>query len=34
LQDLADKYKVSAERIRQLENVAVNKLKAAVLEAA
>ena len=34
LQDLADKYKVSAERIRQLENAAVNKLKAAVLEAA
>ena len=34
LQDLADKYKVSAERIRQLENAAVTKLKAAVLEAA
>ena len=32
LQDLADKYGVSAERIRQLENVAVKKLKAAVGE--
>ena len=33
LQDLAAKYNVSAERIRQLENAAVNKLRAAVLEA-
>lgn len=32
LQDLADKYGVSAERIRQLENAAVKKLKAAVSE--
>lgn len=32
LQDLADKYSVSAERIRQLENVAVKKLRAAVGE--
>lgn len=32
LQDLADKYGVSAERIRQLENVAVKKLRAAVGE--
>ncbi|MEZ5537009.1 MAG: RNA polymerase sigma factor RpoH [Thiolinea sp.] len=30
LQDLAEKYSVSAERIRQLENAAVKKLKAAV----
>lgn len=30
LQDLADKYGVSAERIRQLENAAVKKLKVAV----
>ncbi|MEN9503214.1 MAG: polymerase sigma factor RpoH [Pseudomonadota bacterium] len=34
LHELADKYKVSAERIRQLENAAVGKLRAAVLEAA
>ncbi len=34
LQELAEKYKVSAERIRQLENAAVNKLRNAVLEAA
>jgi RNA polymerase sigma-32 factor len=27
LQDLADKYQVSAERIRQIENNAINKLK-------
>lgn len=33
LQDLADKYKVSAERIRQLENNAMKKLKAAMEEA-
>lgn len=32
LQELADKYGVSAERIRQLENVAVKKLRAAVGE--
>lgn len=32
LQDLADKYGVSAERIRQLENVAVKKLRNAVGE--
>lgn len=32
LQDLATKYGVSAERIRQLENAAVKKLKAAVSE--
>ncbi len=31
LQELAEKYKVSAERIRQLENAAVNKLRNAVL---
>lgn len=30
LQDLADKYGVSAERIRQLENAAVKKLQASV----
>ena len=34
LHELADKYKVSAERIRQLENAAVSKLRAAVLAAA
>jgi len=34
LQELAEKYNVSAERIRQLENAAVNKLRTAVLEAA
>ena len=34
LHELADKYKVSAERIRQLENAAVGKLRAAVLAAA
>lgn len=33
LQDLANKYGVSAERIRQLENAAVKKLKAAVADA-
>lgn len=32
LQELAEKYSVSAERIRQLENAAVNKLRLAVLE--
>ncbi|PID49574.1 MAG: RNA polymerase sigma factor RpoH [Proteobacteria bacterium] len=32
LQDLAEKYNVSAERIRQLENAAVKKLKLAVAE--
>ena len=32
LQDLATKYSVSAERIRQLENAAVKKLKLAVME--
>ena len=30
LHDLADKYNVSAERIRQLENLAINKLKSFV----
>jgi RNA polymerase sigma-32 factor len=30
LQNLADKYDVSAERIRQLENNAINKIKASV----
>ncbi len=34
LHELADKYGVSAERIRQLENAAVNKLRLAVVEAA
>lgn len=34
LHELAAKYNVSAERIRQLENVAVAKLRSAVLEAA
>lgn len=34
LHELAAKYSVSAERIRQLENAAVNKLRVAVLEAA
>ncbi|MFP5441510.1 MAG: sigma factor-like helix-turn-helix DNA-binding protein, partial [Gammaproteobacteria bacterium] len=33
LQDLADQYGVSAERIRQLEANAMKKLKAAMLEA-
>lgn len=33
LQDLADKYQVSAERVRQLENNAIKKLKAAVIAA-
>lgn len=32
LQELATKYSVSAERIRQLENAAVKKLKLAVME--
>lgn len=32
LQDLADKYQVSAERIRQLEKNAMQKLKAALLD--
>lgn len=34
LQELADKYEVSAERIRQLEKIAMKKLKAALEEAA
>lgn len=34
LHELAAKYSVSAERIRQLENAAVNKLRLAVLEQA
>ena len=33
LQDLADKYKVSAERIRQLEKSALQKLRLALLQA-
>lgn len=33
LQDLADHYQVSAERIRQVENSAMKKLKLALLEA-
>lgn len=33
LQDLAAEYQVSAERIRQLENSAIQKLKLAILEA-
>ncbi len=33
LQELAEKYSVSAERIRQLENAAVKKLRLAVLDA-
>ena len=32
LQDLADRYGVSAERIRQLENNAINKIKSAVVK--
>ncbi len=32
LQELADKYEVSAERIRQIENNAIQKLKLAVVE--
>ena len=31
LQDLADKYEVSAERIRQLENNAIKKLRNALI---
>lgn len=34
LQDLADEYQVSAERIRQLEAVAIKKIKSAVVECA
>jgi RNA polymerase sigma-32 factor len=34
LHELAEKYSVSAERIRQLENAAVNKLRQAVVEVA
>jgi RNA polymerase sigma-32 factor len=34
LHELADRYKVSAERIRQLEQNAMKKLKAAVVLAA
>lgn len=30
LQDLADKYSISAERVRQLENVALKKIKEAI----
>ena len=33
LQELADEYSVSAERIRQIEKAAMNKLKAHMLEA-
>ena len=33
LQDLAEKYQISAERVRQLENNAIKKLKAAVVSA-
>jgi RNA polymerase sigma-32 factor len=32
LQDLADKYGISAERVRQLEKMAMEKLKSAMLE--
>jgi RNA polymerase sigma-32 factor len=32
LQDLADKYSISAERVRQLEKMAMEKLKLALLE--
>jgi RNA polymerase sigma-32 factor len=32
LQDLAEKYKISAERVRQLEKMAMEKLKVAMLE--
>ena len=32
LQDLADKYQISAERVRQLEKNAMNKLKGAFSE--
>lgn len=34
LQDLASEYKVSAERIRQIENGALKKLRAAMSNAA
>ena len=34
LHELAEKYSVSAERIRQLENAAINKLRLAVVEVA
>lgn len=34
LHELAEKYSVSAERIRQLENAAINKLRQGVMEAA
>ncbi|STY59065.1 Heat shock regulatory protein F33.4 [Mannheimia haemolytica] len=30
LQDLADKYNISAERVRQLENAALKKIKEAI----
>jgi RNA polymerase sigma-32 factor len=33
LQELAEKYKISAERVRQLENSAIKKLKAAMMTA-
>ncbi len=32
LQDLADTYGISAERVRQLEKNAMNKLKAALAD--
>ena len=32
LQDLADKYKISAERVRQLEKIAMDKLKLKLVE--
>ena len=32
LQDLADKYQISAERVRQLEKNALNKLKLGISE--
>ena len=34
LHDLADEYQISAERIRQIENGALKKLKAAMSNAA
>ena len=32
LHDLADEYKISAERVRQIENSALKKLKSLMLE--
>ena len=32
LQDLAAKYDISAERVRQLEAAAINKIKVAVVQ--